>query len=198
MLPTNIEKKVAQILEKKGKAGWLRVQECTKEYAKEYVKDPTTGVTRETINASEETKFYRWRKQVEKNKVKGFQILKLPGNISFIGLEDANPSAIKSMMEESHSGQVRDYGSEYMWKLYNEVAEGEIQYDIHGNPFTSYSGSSRKIVILAEMNDAVKEEVVNFIKSLFKFRKNNWKSGSLFDTRRVTSVNWKNRKGSEE
>jgi hypothetical protein len=92
MLATNIESKVEEILKKKGKGGWLRVAEC----AKEYGLDPSTGER----NASRETKFYRWRKQVEKGKVEGFRILKLSGNISFIGLDSANPQLIKSFMVE--------------------------------------------------------------------------------------------------
>jgi hypothetical protein len=76
MLAANIK----EILEKKGRGGWLRVSECAEEYAQE--------------DDSKKTCFYRWRKQVEKGKVSGFQVLKLVGNISFIGLENANPTAI--------------------------------------------------------------------------------------------------------
>jgi len=79
MLAANIK----EILEKKGKGGWLRVSECAKEYAKG--------------DDSKETRFYRWRKQVEKGKVSGFQVLKLAGNISFIGIENANPTAISKV-----------------------------------------------------------------------------------------------------
>ena len=86
MLAPNIEDEVKAVLEKKGKSGWLRVYECAKQYGK---KDP-----------SRETKFYRWRKKVEKGKVRGFQVLKLPGNISLIGLESADPKTIESLISE--------------------------------------------------------------------------------------------------
>jgi len=73
MLAANIETEIRKILKGKAKAGWLRVGECAKEYAR----DPETGGR----NGSRETAFYRWRKKVEKGKVEGFQVLKLPGNI---------------------------------------------------------------------------------------------------------------------
>jgi hypothetical protein len=74
MLAPNIEAEVRKILEKHG--GYLRTHECSKKYAKG--------------NKSLETKFYRWSKKVEKGKVKGFRIVKLPGNLSFIMLESVN------------------------------------------------------------------------------------------------------------
>lgn len=88
MLATNIETRVSEILSTKGKGGWLRAEECADEYAK----DKITG----EINGTQKTKFYRWRKQVEKGKVSGFRVLKLQGNISYIGLENANPTAIST------------------------------------------------------------------------------------------------------
>ncbi len=90
MLVTNnasIESKVRDVLEKKGKGGWLRASECAKLFAKG--------------DASLETKFYRWRKQVGKNKVSGFQAIKLAGNISFIGLDSADPKVIESFVSEN-------------------------------------------------------------------------------------------------
>lgn len=63
MLAANIETEIKQIIEKKGKEGWLRVQECANEYAK----DPVT----KQFNGSRKTKFYRVRKQIEKGKVEG-------------------------------------------------------------------------------------------------------------------------------
>jgi hypothetical protein len=74
MLAPNIEAEVRKILEKHG--GYLRTHECSKKYAKG--------------NKSLETSFYRWSKKVEKGKVKGFRIVKLPGNLSFIMLESVN------------------------------------------------------------------------------------------------------------
>lgn len=81
MLAANIESEIRTIIEKHGKAGWMRTEECAKKYAKG--------------NASKETKFYRWRKKVEEGKVQGFQVVKLPGNISFIGLASANPKQLQ-------------------------------------------------------------------------------------------------------
>lgn len=92
MLAPNIDSEVKALLEKKGRGGWLRVQECSKEYAK----DPMTGA----VNRSLETKFYRWLRQVEKKKIPGFQNLKLPGNISFIGLESSDPKTLESLISE--------------------------------------------------------------------------------------------------
>ena len=86
MLAANIESKVKEILETKGKSGWLRTSECAKLYADN--------------NASEETRFYRWRRQVEKKKVKGFQVVKLPNNMSFIGLDSADPKALEALISE--------------------------------------------------------------------------------------------------
>jgi len=92
MLAPNIDSEVKALLEKKGKGGWLRAQECSKEYAK----DPITGA----LNHSSQTKFYRWRKQVEKGKIPGFQIFKLPGNFSWIGLESSDPKTLESLISE--------------------------------------------------------------------------------------------------
>jgi hypothetical protein len=86
MLVANIEDCVKEIIEKNGKGGWMRVNECSKKYAQK--------------NPSLETKFYRWLKKVEKGKIKGFQSLSLPKNISFIGLELADPRAIESFISE--------------------------------------------------------------------------------------------------
>lgn len=86
MLATNIETEVRKILEKKGKKGWMRTHDCAKEYANN--------------NGSRETKFYRFTRKVEKGKVPGFQILLFPKNISFIGLDSADPQIIESLLEE--------------------------------------------------------------------------------------------------
>lgn len=86
MLATNIETEVRKILEKKGKKGWMRTHNCAKEYANN--------------NGSRETKFYRFTKKVEKGKVPGFQVLLFPKNISFIGLDSADPQIIESLLEQ--------------------------------------------------------------------------------------------------
>ena len=86
MLATNIESKVKQILETKGKSGWLRTSECAKLYA--------------DGNSSKETRFYRWRKNVEKGIVKGFQVVKLPNNITYIGLDYADPKILEAQISE--------------------------------------------------------------------------------------------------
>lgn len=91
MLVANIEKEVRKILEKEGKGGWLRVAECAKKFAKG--------------DASKETKFYRWRKQVEKRKVPGFQTVPLPKNVVFIGLDSADPRVIESFISEDKKFQ---------------------------------------------------------------------------------------------
>ena len=85
MLATNIEAKVRETLKENSKNGWLRASQCAKLYA--------------NGNDSEETKFYRWRKQVEKGKVEGFQVLKLPDNISFIGLDSADPKILEVLSQ---------------------------------------------------------------------------------------------------
>lgn len=86
MLATNIETEVRKILQK-AKGEWMRVGKCAKKYAKG--------------NASKETQFYRWRKKVGKGKVEGFQIVELPGNIVFIGLDSADPRAIESQISKN-------------------------------------------------------------------------------------------------
>lgn len=86
MLATNIEKEVKEILEKKGKGRWLRTDECAKTYGKG--------------NDSRETKFYRWRKEVEKGKVRNFQVIKFSNNITFIGLKSADPKILESLISD--------------------------------------------------------------------------------------------------
>lgn len=90
MLAANIEARVREVLKKRGKGGWLRVQECAKEFARDMI----TG----EVNKSQKTRFYRWRKKVEKGKVEGFQILKIVGNISYIGLGSSDPRALDSLL----------------------------------------------------------------------------------------------------
>jgi len=85
MLPGNIETEVENILKKNN--GWMRAEACAKEYAKD--------------NKSIRTKFYRWRKKIEKGKVKGFRIVPLPGNIVFIGLSSADPSKLESSISKN-------------------------------------------------------------------------------------------------
>ncbi len=159
MLATIIEVEVKEILESKGRAGWLRVGECAKLYARG--------------NASKETKFYRWRKKVEKGKVKGFQVLVLPGNISFIGLESADPTTIRSIISENKgiSKKVIDYGLEYMWKLYDKITALRLnpqrRYREDGTTY-SYRNTfeiCKAIRILAEMHPLAKEQVLNSIKN---------------------------------
>jgi len=92
MLLGNIEAKVREVLLKKGRGGWLRVQECAKEIAYDPIAEKWNGTKR--------TNFYRFRKKVEKKKVKGFQVVNLPKNISFIGLDSADPSVIESFISK--------------------------------------------------------------------------------------------------
>lgn len=86
MLATNIEKEVKAILEKKERNGWLRTDECAKIYGKG--------------NGSRETKFYRWRKLIEKGSDRNFQVIKLPNNITFIGLKSADPKILESLISK--------------------------------------------------------------------------------------------------
>ncbi len=86
MLATNIEREVREILERKGKDGWLRTTKCAKFYGRG--------------DKSRETYFYRWRKKVQKSKVAGFKVLKLPDNVSFIGLKSADERAINALASE--------------------------------------------------------------------------------------------------
>lgn len=109
MLATNIEGEVKAIIEKKGNNGWLRTSECAKIYAEG--------------NASKETKFYRWRKQVEKEKVKGFQVIGLLGNISFIGLKSANPLILESLMS-TDKPSIKQKASRFgFFELLNDVGK---------------------------------------------------------------------------
>lgn len=101
MLPSNIETEVRKILQKHD--GWLRVEQCAKEYAKG--------------NGTKRTNFYRWRKKVEKGKVKGFQVLNFPHNVSFIGLESADPKALESFVFEDKKVSLSVKSSEFMFYL---------------------------------------------------------------------------------
>jgi len=92
LAPNNIENEVQEIIKKNGKGDWLRVQECATAYAR----DPLTKET----NTSLETKFYRFRKTIEKGKVNTLQIVKLPGNVSFIGLKSADPKTLAVLVSE--------------------------------------------------------------------------------------------------
>jgi hypothetical protein len=85
MLSDNIEKKVREILETQGKGGWLRTNDCANLFAKG--------------NATKKTTFYRWRRDIEKGKVKGFQIVQLPKNVSFIGLDSSSPKKLQELKE---------------------------------------------------------------------------------------------------
>ncbi len=92
MLATNKEQKIRQIIERQGKNGWLRVQACANEYAK----DPITGKT----NPSLETDFYRVRKRIDKGKVESLKLQLLPGNVSYIGLSSADPEVLNEFISE--------------------------------------------------------------------------------------------------
>jgi hypothetical protein len=105
MLATNIETEVRKILEKKGKKGWMRTHDCAKEYANN--------------NGSRETKFYRFTKKVEKGKAPGFQVLLFPKNISFIGLDSADPKIIESLLERDKKARrsiKSGFGFREWWK----------------------------------------------------------------------------------
>lgn len=84
MLPSNInlETVVRKYLTEKG--GWARVEECAKQFSKG--------------DGSKRTSFYRWRKKIEQGKVEGFQTLTLPGNMTFLGLEGADPNRISKIV----------------------------------------------------------------------------------------------------
>jgi hypothetical protein len=92
MLPSNIESEVKEILENKGKAGWLRMGECEKAYLKLKSRENQGTV---------HVRFYRWTKEIEQKKVRGFQIVKFLSNISHIGLATADPSVLDSMIAKN-------------------------------------------------------------------------------------------------
>jgi hypothetical protein len=92
MLATNIDRRIHEKLVKKGQSGWLRTKKCAEEYA-------TNDITKK-VNASDMTKFYHWLKKVGKGKVEGFQVVKLPGNVSFVGLSSADPKVLESLISE--------------------------------------------------------------------------------------------------
>lgn len=104
MLPSNIESEIKEILEKKGKAGWLRMRECEKEYLKlkgKPRKDEGTVKQSGERQGTLHVRFYRWTTKVEQKKVEGFQILKFPNNMSYIGLATADPSSLDSMIAKN-------------------------------------------------------------------------------------------------
>jgi hypothetical protein len=101
MLATNIRQRVVEIIKAKGKGGWIRVQECAKEYAEAAKINPKIKENPE----SRMTKFYRFRKQVEKGKVEGLKVLLLAGNISFIGVSSADPQVIEKIISENKKAE---------------------------------------------------------------------------------------------
>jgi ribosomal protein S18 len=117
MLATNIDKRVHDKLTKRGQNGWLRTKECATEYAKD-------DLTKK-VNASEMTKFYRWLKKVEKGKAEGFQVVKLPGNVSFIGLSSADPKVLDSFISEDKKVKrsVKSGFGFFAWLKYRDERE---------------------------------------------------------------------------
>jgi len=109
MLAPNIETEVRKILEKHG--GYLRTHECAKKYAKG--------------NLSLETKFYRWVKKVEKGKVKGFRIVKLPGNLSYIMLENTNLHEFlrKEKIETAAEKAVLNFEDAFLLQCFKELED---------------------------------------------------------------------------
>jgi len=92
MLPSNIESEVKNILVKNGKSGWLRTGKCEEEYLKLFQSQSEKNTAH--------VRFYRFTKDIQKKKHEGFQVLKFPGNISYIGLEAANPTILKELEEK--------------------------------------------------------------------------------------------------
>ena len=91
MLSDNIEKKVREILKTQSKGGWLRTNVCANLFAKG--------------NLSKKTKFYRWKLNIEKGKVEGFQIVHFPKNVSFIGLNSANPKTLEEIAKTEENSK---------------------------------------------------------------------------------------------
>jgi hypothetical protein len=97
MLPSNEEKKgpiearAKKALLNHGKSGWLRSNECMEIVAKDIGGE---------VDLSEKTRFFNWLKKVEKGRVEGFQKKQLPGNICYIGLENAKVEDIPEFVEE--------------------------------------------------------------------------------------------------
>jgi hypothetical protein len=149
MLATNIEKEVFKILKKKGKGGWLRVQQCANEYAK----DKTTG----EINASKKTKFYHWRKKVEKRKVPGFQYLPL-GKSTYIGLDNADPRAISEVKTDK----------QYEKRL------GAIRQELLSDPMIAYFDLIFFIDTLPRIKDKLESELL--IATVAIMKANEWRS----------------------
>ncbi len=81
----NLENQVQSIIEKKGADGWIRVSKCEKEYVNS---NPDEN------SSTRRTKFYRWLIKVERKKVPGFQIIKFPNNLSYIGLTTSSPKKL--------------------------------------------------------------------------------------------------------
>jgi hypothetical protein len=153
MLATNIEQEVKEILEKKGKGGWLRVSECAKIYGKD--------------DESRETKFYRWRKKVEKGKTANFQVLKLPGNISFIGLSSADPKVLESLISEDKklAKSVKSGLGFFEW-LNKRAERKRLEEEQHGKEALTIDRAYRKWLAetfpslspLSELDEAEKKE----------------------------------------
>lgn len=89
MSTQEIEDRVRQIIESKGREGWIKATECAENYAR--------GETRKAIDVGEKREFYRWLKRVMKGQVKGFQIFSLPGYHLMLGLMSADQKVAEAL-----------------------------------------------------------------------------------------------------
>ena len=148
---TTLVEEIKQIIEKKGKAGWLRTEEC----AKEYSRDPLT----KQPDDSRRRKFYRIRKQIEKGKEKGLQIQLLPGNISYTGLSSADPKIIEEFIFDNKKASLNvKTGLGFFAWLETRAERKQLERDKRINLLARKGAAAEEQCELDEDDDIVKKE----------------------------------------
>jgi hypothetical protein len=150
MLAANIAQRVKEIIKNKGKDGWIRVQECANEYAKDVENNPWV----KEIVESRKTKFYRFRKKIEKDKVDGLKVLHLPGNVSYVGLSSADPKVIEEFISEDKKASlnVKTGMGFYDYRRWSRERD-DMQRDLKERRFKYKMELWRERVYLAQFYD---------------------------------------------
>jgi hypothetical protein len=111
----NIESQVRLIIEKKGINGWIRVAQCEKEYEKSNP-NQNPGTIR--------TRFYRWIVKVEKRKAPGFQLIKFPDNLSYLGLSNSNPKKLDQLAaNDKEIVEMQSFSNIYYTNAFKKLEE---------------------------------------------------------------------------
>jgi hypothetical protein len=98
---------------------WLRLEECAKKYSKG--------------NSRKKASFQRWRTKIEKDKIKDFRIIKLPGDVSFIGLGNSDPKQLLSVISEDPklAESIKSGFGLFEWLDLKEEGKAQTQKEIY-------------------------------------------------------------------